>query len=235
MSRRRTTRHPSPLRAARPCEACHDEPAVAGWGICRGCRAATDARLRDLGGPWLVELGITLTGRSRIGPGTVGGRSAETRLPLSERASQEMASLRALLVSWCLLLRDEAGATIPADSIPAMATHCRCWLDWLAKHPAVGEMVDELRQQWRAVETAIDLPRETRAAVGPCPQPDCLGAVVAIFPVDEWRPPVCRCRECGAQWDTTQWRHLGQRMERGIDEEAARRMLARVFDFEAMT
>ena len=55
------------------------------------------------------------------------------------------------------------------------------------------------------------------------------------FPVDEWRPPTCRCRECGAQWDTTQWRHLGQRMERGIDEEAARRMLARVFDFEAMT
>ena len=236
MSRRRTTRHPEPPRAARTCEACHQNPAATGWGICRGCHDATDSRFRDLGGPWLVELGITLTGRSRIGPGTVGGRSAETGLPLSERASREMSSLRALLVSWCLLLRDEATAPLPADSIPAMAAHCRRWLPWLARHPAAGELVGDFRRQWCAVEAAVDLPRETRVTAGPCPQPDCGGEVQAIFPVDEWRPPACRCRACGSEWDSTQWGRLGERMGRvAMDQAAARRLLGAVFDIQAGT
>ena len=84
MSRRRTTRTPRPTPAARVCETPRcDNPAADGWGICRGCYSATAGRLSDLGGPWLVELGITLTGRSQIGPESVGGRSAETALPLS--------------------------------------------------------------------------------------------------------------------------------------------------------
>ncbi len=231
MSRRRTTRTPRPTPAARVCETPRcDNPAADGWGICRGCYSATAGRLSDLGGPWLVELGITLTGRSQIGPESVGGRSAETALPLSVTASREMASLRALLVSWCLLLRDEAGAPIPADSIPAMAEHCRNWLDWLAKHPAVGEMVDEMRQQWRSVERAIDLPAESRVFAGPCPVEDCPGEVWAIFPIDEWKPPVCRCRDCGARWNTTQWDRLGRLMGRQMNEGSARRFAAVVLD-----
>ena len=231
MSRRRTSRHPEPAPGARVCETPRcDYPAADGWGICRGCYSATASRLTDLGGPWLVELSITLTGRSHVGPESVGGRSAEAALPLSVRASREMASLRALLVSWCLLLHDEAEAPIPADSIPAMAAHCRAWLDWLAKHPAVGEMVDEMRHQWCAVERAIDLPAEARIFAGLCPVTDCPGEVWAIIPIDEWQAPMCRCRECGSSWDTTQWDRLGRLMGRAMNEAAARRLAAAVLD-----
>jgi len=213
------------------CEAPRCEhPAVDGWAICLGCYKSTASRLSDLGGHWLVELGITLTGRSQIGPQSVGGRSAEHALPLSEAASREMDSLRALLVSWSLLLRDEAGAPMPADSIPAMAENALSWLGWLAKHPAAGEMVAEMRLQWRAVEQVIDLPQSSRVFAGLCPDDTCPGEVWAIFPIDEWKPPVCRCRVCGAQWDTTQWDRLGRLMGRKMDSTAAARLAAAILD-----
>ena len=105
--------------------------------------------LSDIAGDLTAEMETTLTGQGRTGPDRVGSRSSVIPLPFDPQASAVVTDVHAKLVGWCLLLRDEAGADLPADTVQAMASHALGWLDWLAKHPAVEELVAEVAEMVR--------------------------------------------------------------------------------------
>lgn len=158
-------------------------------------------------------------------------------LPYDERASAVLVDVRARLVGWCLLLRDEASAPLPADRIAAMCVHLIRWLDVLAKHDAVGEFVDEVGNCVSAIEHAIDLPPiRARLHVGRCPgvvdaptedaTPEpCPGDMWARFPQDETVPPLIACDHCAEAAEPEHWQRLGDRMgRRDRDEQAMQRL-----------
>ena len=224
---------------SRECEAGCGRPVAKGWGICRGCHRRTAMHLSDLAEDLTAELELTLTGQSRIGPDRVGGRSSTVRLPFDERASSVLTDVHAKLVGWCLLLRDEAGAGLPADSIHSMALHLLGWLDWLAKHQAVSEFVGEVAEVVGDIERAVDLPPVTsRVFVGACPEsPDkapCPGELWARFPRDEANRPTITCTCCDAAYEPQQWARLGERVIRvKRDARAAERLLHALFGIGA--
>ena len=224
----------------RECENGCGRPAAKGWGICRGCHRRTAMHLSDLAEDLTAELELTLTGQSRMGPDRVGRRSSVTALPFDVRASAVLTDVHAKLVGWCLLLRDEAGAGLPADSIHAMSLHLLGWLDWLAKHPAVDEFVAEVDESVGAIERAIDLPPVTsRVFVGPCPDATeghepCPGELWARFPRDEANRPTISCTCCDAEYTADQWARLGERVLHVKRDEAARiRLVHAIFGIGA--
>lgn len=217
------------------CENRCGRPAAKGWGICRGCYRRTAMHLTDLAGDLSVQLELTLTGQGQIGPGRVGGPSANTPLPFDERASRVVTEIHAQLVGWCLLLRDEGGAPLPEDSIAAMAMHLTGWLDWLAKHPAVGEFTAEVAGMAAAVERTIDLPpTRSRIFVGACPENDgepCPGELWVTFPRDRASRPEVACTDCGSTYEPERWGRLAVRLGRAqMDVGAADRLVRSIFE-----
>lgn len=232
MSKRRPPRMADPTpdhRPTRTCEACHDRPAARGWGICRGCHRRTAMHLSDLAEDLTAELEVTLTGQGRTGPARHGSRTTTTPLPFDVRASAVMVDIHARMASWCLLVRDEASARLPEDTIHDMAGHLLGWLDWLAKHEAVGEFVTEVASLVRQAYRAIDLPpTRSQVFVGPCPEVDeepCPGELWANFPRDESQRPGISCTCCGMAWEPEQWSRLGERVDSRMNRDSAGRLL----------
>ena len=205
------------------CSRCHDRPAATGIEWCRGCRRRIDQDLGDL--PALADdLADTM---ARLTAAKTGQRpGGEKPLPYSERAAEALHALRGFLVSWCRLLADEQGANLPADTIGAMTGYLQRWLPWLAKHPAAGELADELRDVYATATVAVDLPNHRRVFVGPCPtrteQGQCPGELWAFFPLDEGKRPTCKCQAprglndlvCGLEWLPESWASLGRTIGR---------------------
>lgn len=221
--------------STRACENGCGRPAAQGWGICRGCHRRAALDLSDLADSLTAELEVTLTGQGRIGPDRVGGRSATIPLPFDVRASAVLTDVHARMVGWCLLLRDEAGATLPSDSIHDMSMHLLGWLDWLAKHQAVSEFVAEVASCVSEIERAVDLPPTlSRVFVGQCVDDSedgqCPGELWARFPRDEEMRPAIECNVCEAEYEPERWNRLGERMIGGrIDKAGARRLMRAVF------
>lgn len=144
---------------------CGDERSLSG---CLG------KLLRDLGNcaALVQELDTTIARVDKLGTASVGYVSNggdEIPLPLNMNAVEAKLLLRDRLVSWCRDLwernsaRDENGAIPPLDLRPGVLAASR-WLmrhpTWIALHPAVDDLYDEIRetirQAWRAVDTAPD-------------------------------------------------------------------------------
>ena len=220
----------APRTTRRECEAGCGKPAADGWGICRGCHRRTGMHLSDIAGDLTAEMETTLTGQGRTGPDRVGSRSSVIPLPFDPQASAVVTDVHAKLVGWCLLLRDEAGADLPADTVQAMASHALGWLDWLAKHPAVEELVAEVAEMVRMIEHAIDLPpTRSRIFVGPCPEVVedvcCPGELWALFPRSDAISPSIACGLCGAMFEPEQWSRLGDRVRTVKRSESGSRRL----------
>lgn len=209
--------------------------------LCRTCTKQLKRDLIDL--PALADdLDVTLTRQDRVTPANDGGRSAETPLPLSLHASDALAAIRATLTSWCLLTCDEMGAHPPRDKIPNLALHLLGWLGDLVKHPAAGDLADEIRKLHLRGHAVLQPKDRARITVGPCPMvidPDtdqesatgvgdpCPGQVTAIIPADSDDPPVMRCGACRHEWDSSQWLRAGMRIVGRQEAIERQRRLAR--------
>jgi hypothetical protein len=208
----------------RTCTAC-PEPVHDQFIICKGCTRRTRAKLADQEAN-RQELLVALARDTRMTAPNDGGRSAEVPLPIDPRAGDLLHDQRAVLVGWCRLLADDLGAPLPADTVPAMASHIEAWLDRLALHDAAGELVTELRDLEQRILRVIDYPDErARIPVGPCiveldDGSPCPGEVEARFPQDKTKPPLMRCRYCNTEWDTIQWPRVGQKILRRMNRAA---------------
>jgi hypothetical protein len=219
------------------CQACDSE--VRDTYICPRCESDTRARLQRQGF-YYRQLLTVLTRMTRTEALNDGGRAASltlawaqmgdrfldsiegaelarilASLPPARRAANAMHSQRSLLVSWCRLLHEDAGITLPADLIATMGHHLANNLHILRKHEAAGELVHEIRALETRIVQVIDLPTErTRIKVGPCPNtyPDgdgddthCIGEIEAVVPVDVTASAYMKCGTCRAEWPSREW------------------------------
>jgi hypothetical protein len=123
---------------------------------------------------WLRQLGpldrVLAAAATQTAAARNGSRSAETRLPLNDRAAEHRRTIRHTLASWCSLVADQRGmappqlaaapATAPvrwewtAHGLQAVTSalstvdHLTMWLqrhlDWLCAHELVGDWAGEL-------------------------------------------------------------------------------------------
>lgn len=195
---------------------CGDERAVSG---CLG------KLLQDLGNCAALaeELDTTISRCDKVGGGSIGFVSNggdEQPLPINLAATESKLLLRDRLVSWCRDLwesnaaREEDGAIPPLDLRPGVLAASR-WLmrhpSWIALHPAVDELYDEIRETirlaWRAVDSAPD-----KVYIGTCSTP-----LEGEHDDDQDQPSACdeelyaregdwekRCQACGTIHDVRQ-------------------------------
>lgn len=145
-------------------------------------------------------------------------RPAEIRrlvatLPPARAAADALQAQRALLITWCKKLHDDAGGEWPErPRIGYMADHLRANLRHLHGHPDAPQLVRSLKALAAQVTKAIDIPSApARIRVGPCPEDGCSGTIEGTFPHDQ--PPMMGCTGCDMEWNTTQWTRLGARID----------------------
>lgn len=192
------------------CRGCVPRQAAPGLRLCdyHTLRIATDAtRLADL----YTELETELAAPERPGE-RVSGSKLTSGVTLNDRAAAMRTEIRHTLVSWCKLVADERGITLPADHLDSIAAYLALHRDWLSAHPAAPDCSDELsslaRRAW-----SVAYPSGARTfPVGPCPVEDCSATVrVVLRTVDSLLPSelVCDAEQPHA-WPASRWRELGR-------------------------
>lgn len=162
-----------------------------------------------------------------------------SRPPLSPEVLSIMDAAWRDLRSWAQLIMEERDLTVgpPGPTGPDLATFIARHADWMARHIAAEDCVDELRRHARLVGNLATGRRVRRVMVGPCPEAEvgedglmkgqCEGSLVAlVHDEDEFLPAVVRCDQWRDHvWTPHQWPALGRRLGRvalpGVDEMAA--------------
>lgn len=168
---------------------------VADGYVCQSCAYRLERALGDV--PALAdELEVVLIRQARFGEHE-GRRSAETPLPFNPTASEIGWVLQNTFSTWCRLIAEERGRTLPDRGTSASLA---CWLlahvEWLRHHRAGPEAVDEMISAVNQVRRVIDRPPE-KVYAGPCADcgGDMYGRVGAV---------TVECRPCGLEYDVAQ-------------------------------
>lgn len=226
----------------RTCAACSN-PAQQGVEICKRCERRTVYHLADQVSH-RAELEVALTRMVKMQAANDGGRSTPTSVawavmgpryldsirsreiaefiaksPPARKAADALHSQKALLVSWVrLLVDDNPGLPIPADTIASLAGHLSHWMPLLRRHEVAGEFVAELQALVDDIMAVIDTPENrTKVHVGRCiltleDGTPCVGEVWAIVPADIDKRPKLACRYCGHEWYGEQWATVGEKI-----------------------
>lgn len=210
-------RHDDDCPDQQACGGCLKARAADGLRLCLHCgdRIAVDAVKAASMDP---ALALALTPQ-----GEPGRRGDHGGITLSDAALDARTMLRAVLTSWCRMVSEERGISLPASDAPMalgayIATHAR----WLAAHPAAGECADEMADLARQTHAAA-YPSGTRIIhIGACPatvddQP-CAGQIRALLRTDASLLPsavACDTVEEHA-WSPDQWRALGRHMSQRV-------------------
>ena len=162
------------------------------WNNDRSCRQFTDG-LAQLW-PRLVE---TITRQDRTGVASeIHVHDPGARIPFSIRAAEVGDQVRGTLVGWCRVAHEDLGVDLPRDTVPAMCARL-AGTDWRA-HEAAADISREIHALVGTIMRVIDLPADkARITVGPCPEDECGGELVAVIRDDEMIPGVVTCTACG--------------------------------------
>ncbi|HEX5994451.1 MAG TPA: hypothetical protein VFY84_04855 [Jiangellales bacterium] len=153
-----------------------------------------------------AELALVLAASDRPGERTSGSR--ERGLAVNERAVWARATIRHTLVSWCKLIAEERGITLPGgwavqhlppgfigppnrlwrvnDTASSLARYLAKHADWLSASDYADEVSDELRDLAHGEPWRVAYPTGARVfEVGPCPETvdgaPCPGVVRAVL------------------------------------------------------
>lgn len=193
----------------RPADRTHDR-----------CRAALDARLRQI--PGLYQLLADV-----LEPGTApaarvsGSRTPPMPVRLEPLNLRAKGGIIAILATWETDWRETRG--LPA--VPARADHeqllvgdhilaevvnfLRTHLDWaIEHHPAVDEFAGEIREIVEACYTALGL-RSDLKKIGSCPTVDDEGRPCGRTLYADPYLDMIRCTRCHAEWTRARWLILG--------------------------
>lgn len=214
----RSLGHHYPDCADESCRGCQPRLAADGLNLCpvhtRGI--AEDAtRAAEI----YVELVLVLSGTGAPGEKTSG--SKEVGAVLNERAVESRTLIRHTLVSWCRLVSEERGTSLPADDITSLGAYAATHAQWLAAHPAAGECADELHELAHGRPWRTAYPSGARVVVvGACPlvsdDGPCGHILRAIMRrTDSLLPSELVCdAEIPHQWPADQWLTLGRKLRR---------------------
>jgi hypothetical protein len=187
------------------CKGCQPGHAADGARLCLVCtkRIGDNAvKLAMLYG----ELELVL---KAIGNGERSSSKPGSGTPPRDAVVEMRATIRHLLASWCRLVSEERGITLPADDVTAMGAYLARHADWLAATDYAGECADELAEHvGRAWGLAY--PNGTRVAKLPEPCPTCGGTLLAIRrATDGVLPSEVACDGDEPHvWPASQWRWL---------------------------
>lgn len=173
------------------------------------CRSCIDKLLYELRqvAELVRELAVTHARLDHIAAEQF-GRSAETALVWREHASECLYVLRNTLSTWArdLWETNGSGALEVADNPVAVAAWMERHPTWLALHPAIDELLDEVAYAIRQARHAIDQPQDTRIFLGRCDlglpeNPACDRELYAYRSQEE-----VVCPSCEASWDVDERR-----------------------------
>ena len=162
------------------------------WSAKHSCRQFTDG-IAQLW-PRLVE---TITRQDRTGVASeIHVHDPGAKIPFAIEAADVGDTVRATLVGWCRVAHEDLGVDWPRDTVPAMCARL-AGTDWRG-HEAVADVSREIHGLHTSIMRVIDLPADkARITVGPCPEDECAGDLVAVIRDDEMIPSVVTCTDCG--------------------------------------
>ncbi|MGZ4517274.1 MAG: hypothetical protein ACXVXN_05030 [Mycobacteriaceae bacterium] len=147
------------------CLAC-SKPVADNAFVCTPCFVPLERDLAEV--TFLAdELQTQITRQTNTGSQTFGSRSRETPLPYNPAASAVASQYRAILVSWALMVSEERGTTLPADTLAGIGVYLLGSLEWIRHHPAAHDALTEIREATNDARRVIDRIPE-RLYVGPC-------------------------------------------------------------------
>lgn len=142
-------------------------------------------------------------------------KSAATDL-MNPAAAEMRSTIRTVLASWAGLVADERRLEPPAREISALARFLSRHVTWLSRHPAAGDMADEIEDLMRAACDIAYPSNIRRVHIGYCPVSDCDGELIAhIRPQDDIHPSEIVCSLSSAHaWPITWWSKLARQMRK---------------------
>lgn len=239
---------------ARSCRSLGYHVAACDDADCRGCqprRAADGLQLCGMHRDRIAEDAVaaaTLHGELALAltssgaPGEKVKRSDEGSPGVNPAAADARSEIRSTLASWCRLIGEERGLTLPEDKVTAMGRYLARHADWLAAHPAADDVVDELHELAHGRPRRIAYPGGSRkfpvalpdGSYAVCPESltdeetgesvDCPGTLWTILRKDaSLLPSEIACNHSEQhRWPTSRWLRLGARLTaRTTESEAA--------------
>jgi hypothetical protein len=184
-----------------------------GFRLCVDHRRALVRQLRTLPGLYR-DCGERLT-NSPQGMTLRVTTSRPVGISLNEAAMGVRSDMLDVLGSWCALVVQERGAAAPSTrTVEDLVLFLHRHLVWLTGHPAVGDLVTEVRElALAATEVADDRTRRSRQ-LGPCGRPGCARVVSETKGVDG-RGHQVRCA-AGHVWLPHEWLSLSVRMRQAV-------------------
>lgn len=187
------------------CRGCLPCPAQDGLQVCRVCRFRLSDCLGELPRVYEDLLMPTKVGGSR-------GKSSERPQTLVDDALNARTAIRVNLVGWCLLLKEDLGVALPADTVPAMARHLRAHASRLLAGEHAQRLADEVDELWAEGRRRAYPGGPLGHQIGLCPLSDpcgpwfacggCVRAVVDTLTGDGW----ATCQQCGISAVIGWWR-----------------------------
>lgn len=178
------------------CPGCLPAIATTGLQVCAWHERRVRDGLRDLPGLW-ADLGDPRTStRPRSGSS---GEPPGSPMLISDNRRAARSAIRALLVSWCLVLADDYALTTPPDTIRGMAHHVAVQAGRLLASEHADQLTHDVetatREAWRLAR-----PGARGGVTVACPS---CGHRVRLRPDADQD---VRCPECGEHGDIRWWR-----------------------------
>lgn len=182
-----------------------------GWFVCTVCRDRLVKDLRNL--PVLYS-----DCNGGVAPEVVRAiRRVPRKSPNTDSMSPAAAEIRSaicsVLASWAGMVADERRLEPPARDIPALTRFLCRHVEWLTRHPAAGDMVDEIRDLTRTARSIAYPNSIRRIHIGSCPDGDCDGELVALIRSREELPSEIVCTiSPDHSWPVTRWTSLARQV-----------------------
>lgn len=210
-----TVRHTSDI-----CIASHRrEPsrprlALDGLYLCRACVDQLTGNLAQLPGLY-AELAELLAVGAQAGQRVSG--SPGRPLPINLGVAEHRGQIQAVLASWCRLVVDERGVTLPdSDEVVVTAPWLAKHVDWLAASQGFADdVVGEIRRLAIRARSLRDPDPSRNIAIGPCvvevENEPCAGQLWATVRVDgDERPSLIYCDTCEFEKPPEEWMRFGK-------------------------
>ncbi|UED85137.1 hypothetical protein [Streptomyces profundus] len=141
---------------------------------------------------------------------------------MNPAAAEIRSTIRNVLASWGGLVAEERRLAPPTRDIPTLARFLGRHIEWLARHPAAGDMVDEIRDLTRRARNIAYPNNVRRVPIGGCPDDGCAGELVALIRrQDDVLPSEIVCTVSPSHsWPVTWWTRLARQIRTRQGERA---------------
>ena len=183
------------------CASCGLRRPVGDLRVCSGCERAVREGLREL--PDLYDGLLTPTRPGGRSPVRLTGHAPP--LPLADVPRREREAMRACLVTWCLILAEDFGMSLPADTVEAMAHTVAVQAGRLLASEHADQLHHDVTRAVRDARRSAYPSRPDTLPLGRCPtvldDGSTCDAMVRARPEDE----AVTCPGCGDSGVLTWW------------------------------